>query len=292
METNSQPHILKGLAPREALREKLALQVRAFSSVPKLVIIQVGDREDSNVYIKQKIDFGRSIGVDVIHKKFPGTTTQDELQKEIESLNADSSVTAMIVQLPLPSHIPTSVLECIESKKDVDCLTEYHQEQLAKGAMYSSPATAKAVLTLLTYYKVPIIGKHAVVIGRSTLAGGPIAELLKISGAAVSVIHRETKNPQELSCTADILVVACGVPRLVTKEWVNSSLSTTVIDVGIHRSLDGLVGDVDADSVYPYVHALSPVPGGVGPLTVACLFEQLVHIHMQNTDTSSLSHVV
>lgn len=282
METNSQPHILKGLAPREALREKLALAVRAFSSAPKLVIIQVGEREDSNVYIKQKIDFGRSIGVDVIHKQFSGTITQDELQKEIELLNTDSSVTAMIVQLPLPPHIPTSVLECIESKKDVDCLTEYHQEQLAKGAMYSSPATAKAVLALLTHYKVPIIGKRAVVIGRSTLAGGPIAELLRISGAAVSVIHRETKTPQEISRTADILVVACGVPKLVTKEWVNPVMHTTVIDVGIHRTEHGLVGDVDVESVYSHVHAISPVPGGVGPLTVACLFDQLVYMHTQN----------
>lgn len=282
METNSQPHILKGIAPREALREKLALQVRAFSVAPKLVIIQVGDREDSNIYIKQKIDFGESIGVDVVHKKFSDTINRDELQKEIESVNTDDSVTAMIVQLPLPSHIPTDVLECIESKKDVDCLTEYHRAELAKGAMYSSPATAKAVLTLLTYYNVPIVGTHAVVVGRSVLAGGPIAELLKISGARVSVIHRETKDPEVISRTADILVVACGVPALVTETWINPDKHTVVVDVGIHRTERGVVGDVDVLSVSSCIQAISPVPGGVGPLTVACLFENLIHIHTQS----------
>lgn len=278
MEKITQPRILSGLAPREALRETLLQKINACSFVPKLVIVQVGDREDSNVYIKQKIDFGQSIGVEVVHKKYKGTIIQEELQKEIESFNADNSVTAIIVQLPLPAHISTNVLECIDSQKDVDCLTEYHQEQLAKGAMYSSPATAKAVLTLLGYYGVPVVGQHAVVVGRSVLAGGPIARLLKISGAKVSVIHRETEHPQEISRTADILVVACGVPELVTHEWVDPARKTVVIDVGIHRIGTKIVGDVKRVGISPYITALSPVPGGVGLLTVACLFEQVVYL--------------
>lgn len=281
MEEHSHPRILKGIPAREAIRNKLALLVRAFSTVPTLVIIQVGEREDSTIYIKQKIDFGRSIGVNVIHKKFPHTTHRDELEKEIRYLNQDNTVTAMIVQLPLPPHIPTDVLECIDSKKDVDCLTQYHQVQLAKGTMYSSPATAKAVLTLLTHYNIPLRGVHVVVVGRSALAGGPIAQLLKLSGAVVSVVHSKTKHPQELTRTADVLVVACGVPGLVTEAWINPDIHTVVIDVGIHRTEHGVIGDVDAVSVSPVIQAISPVPGGVGPLTVACLFEQLVYLHEQ-----------
>lgn len=279
MEQTTQSKILNGLIVRDALREELARRVRDFSVPPTLVIIQVGEREDSNVYIRQKIKFGESVGVSVIHKKFPDTIHKDELQKEIDFCNEDPSVTAVVVQLPLPEQIDQDIIECILPGKDVDCLTKYHKTQLLKGGMYSSPATAQAVLTLLKYYEIPIEGKRVVVIGRSILAGGPIAELLQLQGAKISVIHRQTENPKSIAQEADILVVACGVPQLVTAEWINPALHTVVIDVGIHRTENGLVGDVDFKSVAPLVSALSPVPGGVGPLTVACLFEQVVRMH-------------
>ncbi|MEY4602209.1 MAG: hypothetical protein RL292_150 [Candidatus Parcubacteria bacterium] len=279
MEQTSQPKILSGLVVRDALRETLKETVSAFSVAPTLVIIQVGEREDSNVYIKQKIKFGESVGVSVIHKKFIATIQRDELQKEIDFCNEDPSVTAVVVQLPLPEHIDQDIIECILPEKDVDCLTKYHKTQLLKGGMYSSPATAQAVLALLKYYEIPIRGKQVVVVGRSILAGGPIAELLQLEGAKISVIHRQTVDPKSIAQEADILVVAAGVPRLVTREWIDSAKQTVVIDVGIHRTENGLVGDVDVESVAPFVSAISPVPGGVGPLTVACLFEQVVRMH-------------
>lgn len=276
MEQNPSPLILNGLIVRDALREKLATLVKGFVVPPQLVIIQVGEREDSNVYIKQKVKFGESIGVSVIHKKFPATVQRDELQKEIKICNEDSLVTAVVVQLPLPEHIDQSIIECILPEKDVDCLTKYHKTQLLKGGTYSSPATAQAVFTLLKYYEIPVAGKHVVVVGRSILAGGPIAELLELHGAKISVIHRQTEDPKALTRTADILIVAAGQPHMITSEWINPQLHTVVVDVGIHRTENGLVGDVDFNSVSPFVSAISPVPGGVGPLTVACLFEQVV----------------
>lgn len=279
MEQTSQPKILSGLVVRDALRETLADEVRQFSVAPKLVIIQVGDREDSNVYIKQKVKFGESIGALVLHKNLDEEITEDKLKKEIEIYNTDNSVSGIIVQLPLPLHIDRMVIEFIAPEKDVDCLTTYHQNKLALGDEYSAPATARAILTLLTYYAIPIQGKSVVIIGRSALVGAPSLELLKLHGAKVSVVHRQTENPKEISRTADILVVACGVPQLVTAEWIDPDRKTVVIDVGIHRTEVGLVGDVDFASVSPLVSAISPVPGGVGPLTVACLFEQLVHMH-------------
>lgn len=283
MEQNSLPLILNGLTVRDDIRETLASKVKSFSVPPKLVIIQVGEREDSTVYIKQKIKFGESVGAEVVHKKFLATIQKDELQKEIQLCNEDTSVTAVVVQLPLPEHIDQNIIECIVPEKDVDCLTKYHKTQLLKGGMYSSPATAQAVLTLLKYYNIPIANKHVVVVGRSILAGGPIAELLHLEGAKISVIHRQTEDPKSIAQEADILVVAAGVPRLVTGEWIDPTKQTVVIDVGIHRTENGLVGDVDFELVAPLVSALSPVPGGVGPLTVACLFEQVVRMHQNRT---------
>ena len=283
MEQTSQPKILSGLVVRDALRETLKETVSAFSVAPKLVIIQVGEREDSTVYIKQKIKFGESVGVEVVHKKFLATIQKDELQREIQLCNEDASVTAVVVQLPLPEHIDQNIIECIVPEKDVDCLTKYHKTQLLKGGMYSSPATAQAVLTLLKYYEIPIAGKHVVVVGRSILAGGPIAELLQIEGAKISVIHRQTEHPKTVSQQGDILVVAAGQPHLITSEWVNPNGDMVVVDVGIHRTETGLVGDVDFESVAPLVSAISPVPGGVGPLTVACLFEQVVRMHRNSS---------
>lgn len=279
MEQISQPKILSGIVVREAMREKLTSGVSQSSVAPKLVIIQVGEREDSNVYIKQKIKFGESIGVIVAHVQKSETTTLEELKKEIEIHNGDESVSGIIVQLPLPPHINRSIIEDISPEKDVDCLTSYHQKKLKEGNEQSAPATAHAVLKLLTYYKIPMKDKRAVVIGRSELVGEPTAELLKLHGAKVSVIHRQTENPKSIAQTADILVVAAGMLGLVTGEWINPALQTVVIDVGIHRTEAGLSGDVDFNSVSPLVSAISPVPGGVGPLTVVCLFEQVVRMH-------------
>ncbi len=283
MEEISQPRILSGLTVRDVMRAKLAEEVRSlhdnFRLPPKLVIIQIGERDDSNVYIQQKIKFGESIGVFVLHRKLGEEVTKEELGREIEMHNADQSVSGIILQLPLPTHIDRTVIECIIPDKDVDCLTLYHQKKLEEGDEYSAPATARAVLALLEYYTIALRDKEVVVIGRSALVGKPTAELLRLRGAKVLVIHRQTEDPKVLSRRADVLVVACGVPEFVTGDWIDNAKGTVVIDVGIHRVDGALVGDVDKASVYPLVSAISPVPGGVGPLTVACLFEQVVKMY-------------
>ncbi|MCX6703249.1 MAG: bifunctional 5,10-methylenetetrahydrofolate dehydrogenase/5,10-methenyltetrahydrofolate cyclohydrolase [Candidatus Zambryskibacteria bacterium] len=282
MEEISHPRILSGLVVRDAIREKLASQVSTFLTPPTLMIIQVGDREDSNTYIREKINFGASIGMEVKVKKLKETITEAELEEEIHVHNTDTSVTGIIVQLPLPVHISKHILEHIKPLKDVDCLTAYHEERLKNGDVRSAPATARAIRTLLEYYTIPVASRHIVIVGRSRLVGGPTATLLRLSGAKVSVIHRQTENPKAISQSADVLVVACGVPQLITEEWINPSLHTVVVDVGIHRTETGLVGDVDFDRVKGSVSAISPVPGGVGPLTVASLFEHLVSTHVQS----------
>ncbi len=282
MEQNPHPTLLNGLIVRDALREKLTSGVSQFSVAPKLVIIQVGEREDSNVYIKQKIKFGESIGVLVEHKKLSESITKEDLKKEIEIHNIDASVSGIIIQLPLPFNIKPSILEYIAPEKDVDCLTKYHQKKLEEGDEFSAPATPRAILALLQHYHIEIKNKHMVIVGRSPLVGAPTAELMRLHGAQVSVIHRQTEDPKALARTADILVVAAGQPQLVTSEWIDPQLQTVVVDVGIHRTENGLVGDVDFASVSPLVSTISPVPGGVGPVTVACLFEQVVRMHQKN----------
>lgn len=279
MEQNPQPLILNGITVRDTIRQRLALEVKSFSVSPKLVIIQVGEREDSSVYIKQKIKFGESVGVEVVHILKSETVTLEELKKEIEMHNVYDSVSGIIVQLPLPPHLKPEILEYIAPGKDVDCLTSFHQKKLQEGDEFSAPATARAILALVQHYNMPIKNKHVVVVGRSVLVGKPTAELFRLHGANVSVIHRQTEDPKSIAQEADILVVAAGVPGLVTKEWVNPTGESIIIDVGIHRTETGLVGDVDFASVSPLVSAISPVPGGVGPLTVACLFEQVVRMY-------------
>ena len=273
---NTGPRILSGIVVRDRMRAELTIRVSISPHHIRLVIIQVGTREDSSVYIKQKINFGASIGVDVIHVSLPEDCSEENVRSEIEKYNADREISGIIVQLPLPSHISPSVIDSLSPEKDVDCLSTYHRERLAQGDISSASATARAVMKLFSYYNIPLLGRHAVVVGRSALVGAPTALLLQSAGAKVSVIHRQTKLPQQISRTADVLVVACGVPQLVDSTWIDPRQGTVVIDVGIHRTETGLVGDVNVLSVQSCVSALSPVPGGVGPLTVACLFERLV----------------
>jgi methylenetetrahydrofolate dehydrogenase (NADP+)/methenyltetrahydrofolate cyclohydrolase len=272
------PHILSGIAPRNELREKLKTIVSQLTQPLTLVIIQVGSRPDSQVYIKQKILFGESIGVLVRLVQLPETVSEDELQKEIEKYNIDSTTSGIIVQLPLPQHIKPTVVDHIDSKKDVDCLGVFHREQLEKGDIQSASVTARAICYLLDYYTIPISDKKVVVVGRSALVGHTTAVLMRLRGAHVTVLHRKSEDKEKTAREADILVVAAGAPRLVTAEWINSLNPPVVVDVGIHKTDRGLVGDVDRDSVLPFVSALSPVPGGVGPLTVACLFQHLIEL--------------
>ncbi len=285
--------ILDGRIVRDQIQENLKSIIQNLKSKPKLVIIQVGDNPQSNTYIGQKIKFGEKIGAIAELKKFPADVSQEHLSSIIYNLNSDPKVHGIIIQLPISDHLDKEkLIESIDPKKDVDGLTAANQQLLENNdPQVFIPATAKAVITILNYYKIPIKGKKATVVGRSKLVGAPVAILLKNLGAKVEVGHSKTEDLTAITKPADIIVVAVGKPNLIGIDHV--SPGQTVIDVGINvveadkvRPLSfprsdlenkrKLVGDVTFAEVEPIVSAITPVPGGVGPMTVASLFENLL----------------
>ena len=260
---------------------ELRAKVEELSFVPTLAIIQVGEREDSSAYIKQKQKFGEETGVQVLLKQWKDgkkERLEEEITQEIEKLNRDKKINGIIVQLPLPESLDTEkIINAISEKKDADGLRQSDTEEKELSV---TPATARAVMSLLDFYEIDVRGKKAAVIGKSRLAGGPIAEELERRGAKVKICHKGTEDNTETCAAAELLVVAAGSIGLVTKEFVNER--QVVVDVGINRVwVEGkpkLIGDVAFAEVEPVVAAISPVPGGVGPLTVACLFENLLDL--------------
>lgn len=284
--------ILAGLPVRESIKRQLIGRIKNLSFKPKLVIIQVGDRADSNIYIKNKIKFGEDIGVSVILKKFKSNIEEFLLIEEIKKISNDIQVNGIIVQLPLTEGIDSiRVINSIPRNKDADGLTISPlftgQSKEEKNVMLITPATAKAVLYMLNYYDIEIKNKKIAVIGKSRLAGGPISELLKSLGAFVENCDRSTKNTKDICKNSDIIISAAGQVGLVNKNFVKEG--QVIIDVGINKverreeerdinSKSKLVGDVSFEEVAPIVEAITPVPGGVGLVTVACLFENLIDL--------------
>jgi methylenetetrahydrofolate dehydrogenase (NADP+)/methenyltetrahydrofolate cyclohydrolase len=276
--------ILDGKIVRDEIRQDLKEKIKTFGIAPNLAIIKIGDNPDSDVYVKNKIKFAEKIGANAYLVSFPANQISPEmLFAEIEKLNNDESVNGIIIQSPLP--VPLNWFETVEKIKpikDVDGVTSTNIKKLLENNFNDQgviPATARGVLTLLNYYKIPVKGKKVVVMGRSLLVGKPIAILLQNQGATVTVVHSETSEPEKITREADILIVAIGKPELVGADYVKKG--QVVIDVGITSVInsDGtkkIYGDVDFESVKNLVSAISPVPGGVGPMTVASLFQNLV----------------
>lgn len=281
-----EPLLLDGRALRDARIIRLREAVAKSGTRPTLAILQVGDLEESRAYIDQKKKFAEKIGAIMLHKKFPEDIGEHALVDSVNELNRDASVNGVIVQLPIPEKLSKQkIIDAIAISKDVDGLTSTNKKLFMAGDKRATvPATARGVLSLLKGYGIAVSGKKVTVIGRSQLVGAPIAVLLASEGADVTVCHRETEGVPEKSRSADILVVAIGVPRFITKEYV--SPGQTVVDVGINlvtgEKLEDeipkrqLVGDVDFESVKSVVSGISPVPGGVGPMTVLSLFENLL----------------
>ena len=296
--------ILDGKVVRDKIAKELSSQISKLNTKPKLTIIQVGDLPESNAYIRQKILFGEKIGAIVQHKKLTENTSQKDLLTIISELNSDSDVTGIIVQLPIPDKLDKDqIINKIDPIKDVDGQTATNLKLLLenkKGGYI--PATTKGILTLLNYYRIPVHGQNITVVGRSSLVGKPTALALVNLDATVTICHSRTKKLPEKTKNADILIVAAGKPNLITKNHV--SQNQTVIDVGINavnqNHLRGvgsftsevksnkpeselpstrLVGDVDFAEVSKIVAAISPVPGGIGPMTVASLFENLLEAY-------------
>ncbi|MEN9621821.1 MAG: bifunctional methylenetetrahydrofolate dehydrogenase/methenyltetrahydrofolate cyclohydrolase FolD [Candidatus Parcubacteria bacterium] len=273
--------ILDGKKARDSYKQGLFERSKRLSCTPALALIQIGDNRESTLYIEQKKKFALDIHAQVEHIVFKTDVTFEEVQNVIKELNARTDIHGIIVQLPLPAHLDSrAIINIIDPQKDVDGLTDTNQTLLESGKAYFVPATARGVLDLLKFYHIEVKDKNVVVFGRSRLVGSPIAHLLKAQGAHVSVCHSKTEHPQEISKQADIVIVAIGKPELIDTSYIKEGV--VVIDVGINSVLDTktqkmrLVGDVDHANVEKLVKAISPVPGGVGPMTVLSLFANLI----------------
>ncbi len=271
--------VMAGAPARDAILASLTARItQAGSPHIALATVLVGDDAPSRKYVASKHSTAQSIGIESVQVELSATATQSELEAEVSRLVSDPRVHGILVQLPLPSHLDTeAILRLIPADKDVDGLTEASLGRLVRDVPGHIGCTPLGVLRLLQHYGITTSGKHAVVIGRSTLVGLPLSVLLARKGidATVTLAHSRTENLEAICKTADIIISATGVARSITSEHV--SPGTTVIDVGISRTEAGIIGDVDAKSVTGIAGALTPMPGGTGIMTVACLMENTVN---------------
>lgn len=255
--------------------KKIAGEVAAINEDITLALIMVGKNPASQVYVRNKIKACDEAGIRVKDYFLDEKIPQKELLKIIAECNADPKIHGILVQLPLPSHLNESeIINAIDPLKDVDGLTIVNQGKLMVGSDAIAPATPKGVITLLQKYFVEIAGKNAVVVGRSSLVGKPAALLLLQKNATVTIAHSKTANLREVTRRADILVVAVGKPRFITADMVKKD--AVVVDVGINKVEGKIVGDVDFAGVKEVASYITPVPKGVGPMTIASLLENIL----------------
>jgi methylenetetrahydrofolate dehydrogenase (NADP+) / methenyltetrahydrofolate cyclohydrolase len=266
--------IIDGKAVAAAVRERVAGEVAAFEAetgrTPVLATVIVGDDPASEIYVRNKHKACEEAGMRSVHNGLPAETTENELLELVGRLGLDEDVDGILVQLPLPPHIdPDRVVAAIDPAKDVDGLTPVNAGLLAHGSPGLVPCTPAGVMELLRHEGVELEGAEAVVVGRSKLVGVPVARLLLAANATVTVSHSRTRDLPATCRRADVLVAAVGVPRLLGADAVKPG--AVVIDVGVSRTDDGLCGDVDFEAVAEVAAAITPVPGGVGPMTIAML---------------------
>ncbi len=261
----------------EAVAQAVKARQEKGLHTPCLAVVLVGDDPASAVYVRNKKLTCQKSGIESRSYELPSDTTQDDLLKLVDELNSDPAVDGILVQLPLPAHIDSqAVLERIEPHKDVDGFHPYNVGRLVVKMPLMRPCTPKGVMTLLEAYGIDPKGKKAVVVGASNIVGRPQALELLLSRATVTICHSATQNLADEVAAADILVVGVGIPNFVKGEWVKPG--AVVIDVGINRLDDGsLCGDVEFDVAKERASMITPVPGGVGPMTIATLLENTVH---------------
>ena len=272
--------LIDGKSISSAIRQKLAVEVASFHEstgvIPKLAAVLVGSDPASQVYVRNKEQACQKAGIASDVYRLDGSVTQVDLLELIAKLNADVTVHGILIQLPLPSQIhETTVLDAVRAIKDVDCFHPENVGRLAQGRPRFLPCTPHGIQVLLRESGIEVDGAHVVVLGRSEIVGKPVSLMLVQKGetanATVTICHSRTRNLAELTRSADILIAAIGKPEFVTSEMVRPGV--VVIDVGINRIQEKLVGDVDFDSVSKIASAITPVPGGVGPMTIAMLLE-------------------
>ena len=269
--------ILDGKKTSEKILKKLAEKVKTLDKKPKLAVILAGNDPASEIYVKNKEKAANKIGVESVVIKFLDNVDEELIVSKIQELNNDETVTGILVQLPLPAHIDKNrIIDTISPQKDIDCFTSENVGKFMQGRKpYFYPVTPQGIMMLLDEYNIDVKGKHAVVIGRSNIVGKPMAQMLLNRDATVTVCHSKTKNLDDIIKTADILISAVG-KKVVRCKMVKCE--SVVIDVGISRDNNGnIVGDVDFDNLVNVVRYISPVPGGVGPMTIASLMVNLLN---------------
>lgn len=272
-------NLIDGKVVSKAIRESVALEVKELKEqgiFPKLAVILVGNDPASAVYVRNKEKACVETGIEPLQITLPEETTENELLALIDKLNADSAVHGILVQLPLPRHISEEkIISRINPKKDVDAFTHESVGRIVEGKYTFLPCTPAGIMRLLEYYGVEICGKECVVVGRSNIVGKPMALLLLNESGTVTVCHSKTKNLSEITSRADILVVAVGKANFLKGDMVKDG--AVVVDVGINRMEDGkLCGDVKFDEVSKKASLITPVPGGVGPMTITMLMKNTV----------------
>lgn len=260
---------------REELKKKIRVLKSTFNTVPGLTVILVGADPASKIYVKNKEKFANEVGIKSEVFRYSNTVEEKTVLNKIKELNEDSNVSGILVQLPLPKHInKRKIIEAILPDKDVDGFHPMNVGNLSSGYNSMVPCTPLGCYLLIKEVEKNLNGKHAVIIGRSNLNGKPMTQLLLKENCTVTITHSKTKDLKAECRRADIIVAAVGRPKLVKVDWVKKD--AVVIDVGINKTDAGLVGDVDFNEVSKVVKAITPVPGGVGPMTIACLLSNTV----------------
>lgn len=268
-------NIMDGVGASLTLKKKIANEIKQKNLTPCLAVIQVGDNKVSDIYVRNKNKACDMVGIKFINIKLPDTISEDLIISEIERLNLDDNVNGILVQLPLPPCFDEGrIINAISPVKDVDGLTYPNVGNLVLENECLVSCTPMGVMELLDMYNVSLKGKNACIVGRSNLVGKPLIQLLLARDATVSICHSKSVDIKSYTKMADVLIVAAGHPNLITKDMVKEG--AVVIDVGINKENDSLVGDVSFDEVSKKASLITPVPGGVGPMTIASLLKNVV----------------
>lgn len=273
--------ILDGKRIKEEKLEDIKKEIDSLDRRPGIAVIQVGNNEASNVYIKNKENTAKKLGCEFTHIKFKEDVTEDEILTKIDELNDDKNIDGVLIQMPIPKHLNTSLIQNrVNPNKDIDGLTDLNAGLLVHNKMCHVPCTPKGILEMVNYYNIELKGKHVVVVGRSELVGKPLINLMLNNNATVTVCHSYTSNLKSITSLADILIVAIGKERMITSDMVKDG--AVVIDVGINRVDGKLYGDVDFENVKDKCSYITPVPGGVGQTTVLSLYQNLLKAYRLN----------
>ncbi|ABX80676.1 bifunctional 5,10-methylenetetrahydrofolate dehydrogenase/5,10-methenyltetrahydrofolate cyclohydrolase [Acholeplasma laidlawii] len=272
--------LLDGRKTADILNEALRVKVQYLTKKPKLEIILIGNDEASKSYVKGKLNTASNLGMEVHINYLDEAIDQLSVEALIQKLNTDKGVHGILLQLPIPKHLDSDYLiSLIDYKKDVDGFHTMNQGLLFQKKDGIRPATPLGIMMLLDFYNIPIEGKHVVIIGRSQIVGAPLSKMFLDRNATVTITHSKTKNLPSITKQADILVAAIGKPKFVTKDMVK--VGAVVVDVGINRVDKKLVGDVDFEHVEPIASYITPVPKGVGPMTICALAHNLYALYLK-----------